>query len=386
MNRCEKGNLKYSGRYAGPDVLTDSRACDHARATCRTRPKVHSKENGTAFRFLCPLLSLMIFMLITPGCALFQEDHSADVPNFGDTDIADYDPLLDSESGTFSENDLDNFDTTNGERPNIDSFLIPKSMELKNAEQEPNTKLPELTLCESQRHALFDSPDVVGAIARLDEAHAQIMDARADYYPQLKTQFDLFENYDFDSANTIAQATPINRATGSSTDEYLDFYANVRLLLFDGFVRKRTLEAAKLESKYSEVGIREAQRLLIEEVNSVYFAAVLAQLRMEIAEKDVRFNNYLKFLVTQRRQAGDASKSDVLNFKVKAGEAERSYIEMRREFGVLLAALSSLMNLPTPLDPNNTRLVVPDALDKIEDDLSNRHFSLPGTIDRISCR
>ncbi len=193
------------------------------------------------------------------------------------------------------------------------------------------------------------SPDVAAAKARLERAIAEVVKTRSQFYPTISTEYDVTYFPDFGGG------------TGSQSEGPTRFEADASWVLFNGFRRKFELLASNLAWRSACHGVDESARILEEAMNQAYYSALLAQLTMEIAEQDVWFNESLADFVSRRRSAGMASKSEFLNFKIKAGNARRKYLTARREYGVLLAALGAIMNLCEPLDPEKVRLARPDS-------------------------
>jgi outer membrane protein TolC len=207
-----------------------------------------------------------------------------------------------------------------------------------------------LTIQEARRMTFANSPDIEMAKARLEKAIAGVVTAKSEFFPTLSFEYDLTHFHNFDSATTSGSDGP--HRVGA------DFEWSV----FEGFRRKFELISSQLDDRSARYGICEALRLLQHAMNQAYYAAILSQERMTIAEQNLQFNQTLADFVQRRRASGMASKSEYLNFMIKAGEARREYLSSQRDYGVLLAVLGALMNVTEPLDSKKIRLVRPAQL------------------------
>ena len=204
-----------------------------------------------------------------------------------------------------------------------------------------------LTIEEARRMTFANSPNIEMAKARLEKAIAGVVTAKSEFYPTLSFEYDLTHFHNFDSSGSAGGDGP--HRIGA------DFEWSV----FEGFRRKFELISSQLDDRSARYGICEAMRLLQHAMNQAFYAAILSQENMAIAEQNLQFNQTLADFVQRRRASGMASKSEYLNFMVKAGEARRKYLTARRDYGVLLAALGAIMNVTEPLDAKKVRLVRP---------------------------
>ena len=203
-----------------------------------------------------------------------------------------------------------------------------------------------LTLSESQRLALLDHPSLRAAEARVRQAYAAELRLRADYWPQIGV------------AAGMDQPLSLGR---DGEDGSPLFSASVRSswLLFDGLMREYRLLAARSDLDLAEASNDEARRLLRRAVSQAYFAALLAQLRMAIATQDTAFNQQLLDLATKRLAKGMASRSEMLNFEIRAGDAERVLLESRRDLAESLTLLEILLSSRQRLSVTTTALEIP---------------------------
>jgi outer membrane protein len=223
--------------------------------------------------------------------------------------------------------------------------LVPGAAEVVPA-GEPAAKKKMLRLAEAQRVAMLDHPSLRAAAARIRQVYATELRLRADYWPQIQV------------VAGVDQPLSLGRA---GEDESPLFSASVQgsWLLFDGLMREYRLLAATSDRRSAEAANGEARRLLRRAVSQAYFAALLAQLRMEIAAQDTAFNQQLLDLVSKRLAKGMASRSEMLNFEIRAGDAERVLLESRRDLAEAFALLEILMCKRKRLRVADTELELP---------------------------
>jgi outer membrane protein TolC len=154
---------------------------------------------------------------------------------------------------------------------------------------------------------------------------------------------------------------------GADTSRTYSLGASVSWVVFDGYLRRFQVAAAEAARQGQEDGLRNVQRLLVQGVSLAFFNALLAQDQVVIADQDTAFNRELAEETRKRFEAGASAKSDVLNFEVRAAEAEsgRLIAQYNREVaGIVLAQLLGLVERGLP---DGTVLVgggeVPAALD-----------------------
>ena len=237
--------------------------------------------------------------------------------------------------------------------------LPPTEEELIGAKLQGDTKVTQtLSLDEALERAFMGSPDVEAARANLCEALQLVCQAKSAFYPSMTSHLYVTAEPDF--GETAQQATSQLDGINIAPNTPVEFKVDTSWTLYNGCINRFQLLASKLNQQHASLGIAETKRLLREAVNQAYYAAVLAQLRMGIAEHNTKFNETLRDFVARRRKAGMASKSEMLNFQIKAGDARMQYYQARRDYGVLLSVLGALMNLCQPMDAEKIRLTKPD--------------------------
>ncbi len=202
--------------------------------------------------------------------------------------------------------------------------------------------LPEgrLTLEESQRIALDNNPDIRQALARVQSAEALLDQAHAAWWPQISANGGIFRQYadiQPDWQPDISVVKRFNELNGS---------VEINWLLFNGFARRSQALAAQYGVEQTHQLKRNTERLLLEAVAIAFYQSQLAQENMRIAEQNTAFNRSLEKNASIRYKVGSAPKSEMLNFSVRALQAESDFIEAERGFTIACTVLAELLGLP----------------------------------------
>ncbi len=198
-----------------------------------------------------------------------------------------------------------------------------------------------LTLREAVDAALASAPDIEAAEARVRAAGHAVSMQRSAYWPSLS----------FNTAWGQSQSD----AGGTSPGVY-SAGLSANWGLFDGFQREFEVVKALRERDATALAADESRRLLRRAVTRAYFSALLAQQRMRAAHGDIAFNNEILSYVGKRYRNGTASRSDVLNFRIRVTEDVDTYLTQRQILAISLTALKALTGLDTPLGIDICRL------------------------------
>ena len=189
----------------------------------------------------------------------------------------------------------------------------------------------KITLDEFKQMALRDNPSLARAKARVDQAVAGVMQARAAYYPTL----------------SVGAAMQRNRDRSNRTNRYTsrmnyDASLDATWVLFDGFQRKFALLTAKYARENAEESERDARRLLMQSISSAFYAALNYQDNMLIAKEDAAYNGVLLEDARKRHENGVAKQSEVLNFILQVKNAEVNYVTAEQNWRNGMVALAAL--------------------------------------------
>ncbi len=110
--------------------------------------------------------------------------------------------------------------------------------------------------------------------------------------------------------------------------------------------REKRRIAAEKELEGFSWQIDNSGRLLSEEVKTSYYDLLLAQQRVELAERSVKLNNQLLDVAEQRFEAGDIPELEVNLARVEVARSEGRRSDAERELYPAKARLLALMGLP----------------------------------------
>ncbi len=215
-----------------------------------------------------------------------------------------------------------------------------------------------LSLRQAQLRAIEASPGVAETLARVQKAQAVVDQARSTMLPQAGVSL----SRQWQDLSIQPDWAPEYRYN----DAVKNFTAGVQVnwLLFDGFSRRASILAAQAQTKAAFDATNEARRLLAEAVAGAYYQAQLAAEGMQIARQNQIFNRKLESDAEKRWQAGVIPEAEMLNFTVRALQAENDFLEARQNFNLVCSVLAELMALP---DARLTRDLYPCSSDALAD-------------------
>lgn len=216
-----------------------------------------------------------------------------------------------------------------------------------------------LTLEEAHRIALEQSPTLLAAAERIEQARAQLKQALSAYKPGVTSSVtasvtEISDN-DKDAAEAnVAFQTAIAQAIlppgfpldDFEVDDTIERYVGnitASYLLFDGFARKFRTSAARTGEERSEAARLDTQRLVLNAVSLAYYNVQLARENVRIARADKEFNERQLKEAKLRRDAGTGSLSDQLNFEVRINAAESVVLQAENARSLALVALLQLI-------------------------------------------
>ncbi|MCE9612772.1 MAG: TolC family protein [Lentisphaerae bacterium] len=187
--------------------------------------------------------------------------------------------------------------------------------------------------------ALDANPGLAAAAHRLEASEAAIQQARAAYFPMLKTAGTYARTDNPPQAFMMAlnqRAFSMDRDFNNPEDtENLRLSLEARYRLFDGGRRSLDSEAAGLSAAATAEAVRTAQNELIHQVTRAYYGALQAQAMTQVQADTLHSLEENLRVANERLKAGSVVRTDVLNLEVKLAEAREDL--MRASNGVLLA-------------------------------------------------
>jgi len=202
--------------------------------------------------------------------------------------------------------------------------------------------LPEgtLTLAEARRIALDNNPGVTRALKNIEAAQAVVQQARSLWYPTLTASAGYTRN--------AVDIQPDWNPTVRYKDSFNDVTAGLQAqwLLFDGFARQANVLSTKYAVEVTEQIHADVQRLLLDAVTTAFSQAQLALEAMAIAAQDLSFNRQLESDSQKRYDVGAIPEADLLNFSVRALQAEILFLKAERNYHIACTILAQLMAVP----------------------------------------
>ena len=207
--------------------------------------------------------------------------------------------------------------------------------------------------------ALSGNPGLMAAVSRVNQAKAQVNQARSTYWPSLDANASAARMEL--STNTYEENLAMARyfdpsASIDNPDDYYNADLTASWILFNGFERKFSNLAARYGEKNSTAALKDAQRLLISSVAQSYFSAQLALENIAIAKADEAFNQRQLNDAKARQRVGTGSLSDVLNFQVRGNQAKTKRINEEYQYKIRLFGLAALMGLSDARLPDHVEL------------------------------
>lgn len=197
-----------------------------------------------------------------------------------------------------------------------------------------------LTLEEAFARALGKNPGILQAKERIEAAGAVLKQAKSAYLPTVSAT----------AASKAIDATvqPDWKSELRMSDSFKESSAGINLtwLLFDGFSRKANTLAAFHGIEMQKQVLLESRRLLLRAVATAFYQAQLAVEGMVVASQNQKFNQTLEKDARIKWEVGTVPEAEMLNFSVKALQAESDFLTAEQDFKIVGTALAQLMALP----------------------------------------
>ncbi len=221
------------------------------------------------------------------------------------------------------------------------------------------SKLSVLDLKTAGKIALSRNPSLAAARSRVQQAKARLSQTRSAYWPRLDATAS-YSRIDL-SGRTYAENLAFARifdpaATVDNPDDYYNAGLRATWVLFDGFERKFSNQAALYGKELSEFASNDVKRLLLSSVAETYFAAQLAAESIKISQADKTFNQKLFEEAKARRLLGSGSLSDEMNFEIRTNSAEIKLIRGEITYKSIMYGLAAVLGLPDATFPPHIQL------------------------------
>lgn len=220
------------------------------------------------------------------------------------------------------------------------------------AESSADGEVQRYSLQQAIDYALDNSPEIGGMQARIDQADAQLGEALAAFYPQIKASLS-YQHSDNPSqafAMIIAQRRLDFNGGDFNHPGGVDNYrpqVTASYSLFRGgqdYYRKR---AAELGIESSELEKAATRSHLVNNVTAAYYGYLAAQDAHRISQRSIEAVESELQQSRIRFDAGVLLKSDVLSLEVQLAEAKDAEIQAANAIELAKAMLKTLLGMPS---------------------------------------
>ena len=253
----------------------------------------------------------------------------------------------------------------------------------------------KLSLQQAIDFALENNPELDILQSRVEQAHAQLGEALANFYPQIKTS--LAYQHSDNPAQAFAMIIAQRRLDLNGGDFNhpggIDNYrpqVSASYALFRGGQDYYLSEAAKLGINSSELEKASARNRLLNQVTSAYYAQLAAIAAHKVAQSSIAaVESELQFSKSNYA-AGTVLKSDVLSLEVQLAEAKDAEIHSANAIELANTLLKTLLGLSakevltinTELQPKLPK--APAKFEKLMDEALSQHPELKAAETRIA--
>ncbi len=194
-----------------------------------------------------------------------------------------------------------------------------------------------LTLERACEITLTNNPDFAAAVERINSAGQILKQVQSSRIPAV----DLTAGRKYQRVVDQPDWEPDYRMK-----EYMNQWTvgiGFNWLLFDGFVREANIMIAQQEIKQAEELSFNIKRLLAQASSIAFLQSQLAMENMVVAAQNQHFNLHLEQQAKVRYETGTAPESEVLNFSLRALQAETDYMNAELNFRTACTVLAELM-------------------------------------------
>ncbi len=162
------------------------------------------------------------------------------------------------------------------------------------------------------QRAAANAPDLKIAYAHLRESRALLGVAKSQQIPDVETVANYSRSRGQQPGFTDQRTTVTSYQAGFDASWEIDLFGGVR----------RSVEAARADAGASEASLQDAQVTLFAEVARYYFDLRGAQLRIDVANRDIENQRQSLKLIRARLDAGTGSEQDVASASARLAAVE----------------------------------------------------------------
>jgi len=209
----------------------------------------------------------------------------------------------------------------------------------------------------AQKLALQGNPDLVAAMARVEQARYRVEQAVAEWWPSVDvTALGAHQRYSDTEDEYNQLIASLYNSTADKTVDSFTLGLQATWTLFDGFYRSFNSERARYDQEGNQAALIDARRQLVMSVAEAFLNAQLAQTNVDIAKADKAFYTRQLEDAQNRYDVGAGAWGDVLNIKVQMNSAETNLMLSQREFEAAVYGLAALIGLEEATFPSSLRL------------------------------
>ncbi|WAR43052.1 TolC family protein [Methylomonas rapida] len=226
---------------------------------------------------------------------------------------------------------------------------------------------PAYTLQQTLDYALENNPELGVLQARIEQADAQLGEALAAFYPQIKASLSYLHSDN--PSQAFAMIIAQRRLDFAKGDGYFNHPGGVdnyrpevsaSYALFRGGQDYYRKQAAEWGIETAELEKTATRHQLIDNVTATYYGYWAAQDAHAVSQRSIEAVQAQLGQSRTRFEAGTLLKSDVLSLEVQLAEAQDAEIQATHAIDMAKAMLKTLMGLPaaqdfalaTPLEQN----------------------------------
>lgn len=191
------------------------------------------------------------------------------------------------------------------------------------------------------KHALQNNLTVRQTAAQLDNAAADLLQARMNRVPTLNANGSL-------SVNNGRVIDPFTNTFDTRTIESNQLGAQAGVPIFSGFQINNNIKAQRFAFMASQQDLEVTRNNTALSVANLYLQALLAQQLLEVAESQLDITRGQVERTERLVNAGALSLDNLLNLKAQFGNEELNVINARNGFTNALVNLALLLQLPEP--------------------------------------
>lgn len=233
------------------------------------------------------------------------------------------------------------------------------------------TEIKVLDLATAQQVATMNNQNYQAAFHFVNAARMRYYQALGSYAPEIHMGVNLGQEAAW--ANSMVNP-PMNLA-GRDISFQVNSTVTASWLLFDGFARYLTVQAAKSDYEREEAVRMRVLCMMKRAVAYAYFDIQLASKIQDIQKNNIKFQQELLGAVTPEAKAGRRPEDEVLNFSVLAGTGEVALATATNQRETSDYALAQLMGYAEGELPDNL------SLEAFPDDLERMYYGVDSCLD-----